>query len=189
MQEPYIKCVECAQLFCLACFACGSETTQHRNTHSYAIRHDNVRVFASSSWTASDEKKLLDYMLMYGFANWDEISRAMKTKTADECRQHYLKYYFDGIFEKMIGLTSEPYFPEIIPFMYKMNSVEPPRQDVDSISFKAMAGYRCARSDFDVPYDNSADSIVSNLQLNGWDDGMGTELNCAIFKAYNNRLR
>lgn len=176
----------------MPCFATGRETQIHRNNHAYTIRHDNVNVFQSSSWTAGEEKKLLDYICMHGYANWDEIAKAMRTRTAAECRQHYQKYYFDGIFEKMLGLTSEPYFPERTPYMYKMNSVEPPRMDIDAETFISLAGYRCARGDFDVPYDNSAESIVSHLPITDWDDSEQKtidELNCAVFTAYNNRLR
>lgn len=135
---------------------------------------------------------MLELILNYGYANWDEIAKALITKTPSECREHYLNYYFDGLFEKMIGLSSEPYSPEIVPYLYKMNSVEPPRHELDSVNFKTMAGYRCARGDFDTPYDNSAESIISNLELKSWcdeDTDIGEALNCAVFNAYNNRLR
>lgn len=189
--EPYVKCAECPQLFCLNCFANGRETKEHRNNHSYTIRHNNVRVFATSSWTAGEEKQLLDAILQLGVANWEEISRALQTRTPAECQSHYERYYFDGIFEKMLGLTSQPYCREVIPYMYKMNSIDPPRQEQDPVDW---AGYRCARGEFDVPFDNSAELLVSNLEVGTWQpkqqwEEIGDALNCAVFRAYNNRLR
>lgn len=191
MQEPYIECAECRQLFCLPCFASGFETASHRNNHAYIIRNDNIHLFKNSTWNARDEKRLLDALLKHGHGNWDEIAKTMQTQSADECEQHYHNHYFDGIFEKTMGITSEPYFPIHIPYLYKMKSLEPPRNDVDSSNFNAMAGYRCARGDFDVPYDNSAESIVSNLDLS-WEgdfEEIGKQLNESIFNAYNHRMR
>lgn len=61
------------------------------------------------------------------------------------------------------------------------------------IHSKYMAGYRFARSDFDTPYDNSAESIVSDLKMKkDWGDAyeeVGDELNSAMARAYNNRLK
>lgn len=168
------------------------ETTEHSNSHDYIIRDDNVRVFPCANWSAREEKKFLDLMLMNGFGNWDGIAKDMKTKTTNECRDHFMTYYLDGIVGKMVGFAKDTYTSLIVPYLYKINSVEPPRQDLDSHNFKAMAGYRCARGDFDTPYDNSAEVIVSNLDLNNWNEcdvDVAETLNCAMFNVYNHRLR
>lgn len=131
-------------------------------------------------------------MLVNGFGNWDEIAKEMKTKTSNECRDHYMTYYLDGIVGKMVGVEKNPYTRLTIPYLFKNNSVEPPRYDLDSQNFKEMAGYRCARGDFDTPYDNSAEMIVSHLDVHNWnecDKDVSEELKCAMFKAYNHRLR
>lgn len=153
-----------------------------------------VFTFTSNNWSARDEKKFLNLILSHGYGNWDDIAKLMDgTKTPSECMDHYHKYYFDGLFEKVIGLTKNPYFPENVPYLYKMKSLEPPRPTLDSITFKMMAGYQSARSEFDTPYDNSAESIVSNLvQNNDWmhvDQDVGNILNCSMFTVYNNRLK
>ena len=191
LYEPYIKCAECSQLFCLKCFSHGSETQLHLNTHSYCIIHDNIKVFPTSDWSAKEERLLLDYIRMHGYGNWSDISKAIRTRSTSECHEHYLKHYFKGIFSKVLGLTNEPYHRLTIPYLYRMNSVEPPRQEFDSIYFHSMAGYNAARGDFETPYDNSAESIVSNLMCPGdsSDDEVMNELNCGLFNAYNNRLR
>lgn len=193
VQEPYIKCAECKNTFCLQCFSQGAETSEHINSHDYVIiRDDNVRVFPHSNWSAREEKKFVDLMLVNGFGNWDGIEKEIKTKSSNECRDHYMTYYLDGIVGKMVGLTKDPYTPMTIPYLYKINSAEPPRHDLDSHSFKEMAGYRCARGDFDTPYDNSAETIVSNLDLNNWnewDRDVSEALNCAMFNVYNHRMR
>lgn len=212
LSEPYISCAECPQYFCLDCFSCGTENSVHKNTHCYRVlRDDNIEIFQNSDWYAYEEKQLLDLLLTHGYGNWDDISKAMKTRTSQECQDHYLTYYFGGIFEKTLGLSNQPYRSEIVPHMYKISSIDPPRYDIDNVNFKRMAGYRCARSDFDTPYDQSAELIVSNLQLitrdesrihNSDSDDENFEscymadhedvfetLNCAMMKAYNHRLK
>lgn len=149
-------------------------------------------MFPYSNWSAREEKKFIDLMLVNGFGNWEGIAKEMKSKTSDECRDHYVTHYLDGNVGKMVGLTKEPYTPLTVPYLYKINSVEPPRHDLESHNFKEMAGYRCARGDFDTPYDNSAEMIVSNLDLKNWSDcdaDVSEALNCAMFNVYNHRLR
>lgn len=195
IREPYINCSECRQLFCLPCFSRGSETEKHRNTHQYSVRTDDtLTVFENSNWSATEEKRLLDALQLNGYGNWTEIGRTMRTRSAAECEHHYRRFYFDGVFGLKLGLRSCSYEPERTPYWYKMNSVEPPRHDADDVAFNRLAGYRCARADFDVPYDNSAESIVSHLDLSWSDAGadyesIGDQLNAAIFTAYNHRLR
>jgi Myb-like DNA-binding domain len=199
LEEPYIQCAECEDTFCVLCFSRGAETQHHRNNHSYIVRHDTVQVFPGSGWTAHEEKRLLELLLVYGYGNWEDVSLALKTKTLDECRDHYLRYYFDGIFEQTMGLTSQPYQPITVPYLYRMSSVDPPRfPDQDCVGFKETGGYRCARSEFDTPFDQSAEAVVSNLLMTEidstyWEQSnnrdLADKLHCALFRAYNHRLR
>lgn len=194
LQEPYINCAECPQyLSCLQCFAKGAESGDHQNTHAYIITHDNVKVLPNCQWSAREERQLLELLLRCGYGNWGDIAAGLTTKTATECRDHYHRYYFDGIFTQTLGLTRHIYWPETIPFMYKANSVEPPRHSLEMVQSKHMAGYRFARSDFDTPYDLSAESLISDLQTHrDWGDEwqtIGDTLNCAMVNAYNHRLR
>lgn len=195
MVEPYIQCSECSCLLCCNCFCRGAEIVGHKNTHSYRIiRDDNIRVFQNSGWSAKEEKKLLDLLMVHGYGNWEAIAKTLVPRSATECRDHYLNYYFGGIFEKTLGLTNDPYLVDSVPYMYKMTCLDPPRYDIDNVNFKRMAGYRYARSDFDIPFDLSAEGFVSNLDL--VDDDCDAEtrqayeaMNCAVFTAYNNRLK
>lgn len=61
------------------------------------------------------------------------------------------------------------------------------------IQSKYMGGYRFSRGDFDTPYDVSAESMVSHLEMaSDWGEDyadIGDELNTAVFTAFNNRLR
>lgn len=205
-REPYIECAECTDFpLCLRCFASGREHAEHRNHHAYTIRHDNVRVFAGGAWTAAEEKALLTAIARHGYGNWSAVARSLNARlpdgcaarfryTATECAEHYERHYFGGLFEQALGMSAQPYRREYVPYLYRMNSVDPPRQEANA---DAMAGYRAARGEFDVPYDNSAESLVSHLDAIRWSDEepgsgwpeIGEQLQCAVMVAYNNRLR
>lgn len=196
LSEPYITCAECKStkhLSCLKCFAVGAEIGNHLNSHAYIITHDNVKVFPNSNWSAREERKLLELLMRCGFGNWADISRAIGSRNAVECRDHYLQCYFDGIFWKTCGLTKYPYERLTIPYLYRQNVIEPPRYYSETVQSKFMAGYRYARSDFDTPFDVSAESVIANIKLpNEWDDEyreISELLNGALGNAYNHRLR
>lgn len=89
-----------------------------------------------------------------------------------------------------------------MPYVYKMRSLDPPRHDdIASIQFKMSAGYRCARGDFDTPYDTSAESLLSIMlkkrpgdvdredQENEGELELIEELQLGLVQAYNNRIR
>lgn len=198
LHEPYIVCAECEQKefstktirlpICLECFGKGVELKNHLNNHSYMIRHDNVNIFPNtSSWSARHDNTLLDLLTKYNFANWSDISRKIKLYSADECQNHYIQNYFDGIFWQPCKLTKFPYNRIEIPYFYQLNTFDPPRMSAE------MADYRFTRSDFDTPYDISAENIICNLYLdkecNNDFKQIGEDLNCAMVIAYNNRLR
>ncbi|XP_054735162.1 transcriptional adapter 2A isoform X3 [Anastrepha obliqua] len=211
LYEPYIKCPDCEHtLLCMQCFAHGRETATHLNTHSYVIVRDDIQVFpGANGWNAKDERILLHTLEKKGYGNWEAVAHALHFRhNVEECRQHYHNFYFGGIFERLLGLTHarNAYFPERMPYLVKMRSVDPPRSDeTATMQFKMMAGYRCARGDFDTPYDNSAEGLLTTIMqesfaaITATDDdeqqfdessrAVNEELQLAVVRAYNNRLR
>ncbi|KAH8315058.1 transcriptional adapter 2A isoform X1 [Drosophila kikkawai] len=207
LSEPYIKCSECLHtLLCLQCFAHGREISMHRNNHAYIIVRDSIQVFAQEPhWTARDERILLQTLRVQGYANWEAVSHSLDQRHAPlEVRRHYHDCYFGGIFERLLKLqhARHSYTPERMPYVFKMRSLDPPRHDdIAAIQFKLNAGYRCARGDFDTPYDASAESLLSIMvnQRSCEDDQeaegnevereITEELQLGLVRAYNNRLR
>lgn len=191
--EPYIECSDCPNFLCLKCFACGKEVDSHQNSHSYAIIHDNIQVFPNSDWTANEEKHLLELIVSLGYGNWKAISEAIKTRSPEECENHYKNYYFDGVF-KVLGLRNDVYRPIRTPYFFKLNTMNPPRTDNSDIA-KNMSGYRAARGDFDIPFDISAESEIEELDgciFGDWPENLraiGEQMQCAILNSYNHRLR
>ncbi|KAH8384012.1 hypothetical protein KR009_011726 [Drosophila setifemur] len=207
LREPYIKCSECLDiLLCLQCFSRGNETSSHRNSHAYIIVRDSIRIFAEEPhWTARDERILLQTLRSHGYGNWDAVSKALNQHHSPaEVKRHYHDCYFGGIFERLLKLqhSRHSYLPERMPYVFKMRSQDPPRHDdIASIQFKLSAGYRCARGDFDTPYDTSAESLLSIMvehrasdedredEENEAERELTEELQQGLVRAYNNRLR
>uniref|UniRef100_A0A1I8NLL8 Transcriptional adapter n=1 Tax=Stomoxys calcitrans TaxID=35570 RepID=A0A1I8NLL8_STOCA len=210
LQEPYIRCSDCEEYVCLClqCFAKGRETRLHKNNHAYVIIKDDIQVFpGSGSWTAKDERILLQALQTQGYGNWDAVAKALQYRhDAAQCRQHYHDNYFGGVFERLLGLqhASHAYTRQHTPYVVKMRSVDPPRHDdITSIQFKIMAGYRCARGDFDTPYDVTAESFLTTIQeeeerckelvddeiVDDATEACLGELKYALVQAYNHRLQ
>lgn len=208
LQEPYVKCADCSAELCLQCFAKGRETIKHYNNHAYTIVKDDVQIFSGpGNWTAREERILLNTLQTQGYGNWEAVAKALQYRySIGECRQHYHDNYFGGIFERLLGLqhASQTYMPQSMPYFVKMRSVDPPRHDdISSMQFKMMAGYRCARGDFDTPYDITAESIlttildfkyIGSIPVNEKDSENNTslcveELKLALVRAYNHRLK
>ncbi|XP_065365514.1 transcriptional adapter 2A isoform X1 [Calliphora vicina] len=209
LQEPYVKCADCSAELCLQCFAKGRETIKHYNNHAYIIIKDDIQIFPGpGNWTARDERVLLNSLQTQGYGNWEAVAKSLQYRySVSECRQHYHDNYFGGIFERLLGLqhATQTYMPENMPYVVKMRSVNPPRHDdITSMQFKMMAGYRCARGDFDTPYDVTAESLLTticesennlrNIPAIEGPAGDQTalcveELKLAIVRSYNHRLR
>ncbi|XP_031630871.1 transcriptional adapter 2A isoform X1 [Contarinia nasturtii] len=197
LNEPYIACAECKKKndsssssqykICLKCFAIGAESQAHLSNHSYVIIHNDVNIFLD--WPAYKDISLIELLKQFGFSNWSDISRKIQTYNAEECRDHYMQNYFDGIFWKTCKLTKYPYSSIEIPYLYR-NSFDPPRIS-NMAQTKLLADYQFARSEFNTQFDVSAESIVSMVS-GEWSEEfshIGESLNCALVNAYNNRLR
>lgn len=193
-----MSCAECFEIFCLSCFAAGSETNVHKSDHNYKIQHDDFKLFQSCNWSASEEKAFLNALLSCGVGNWEDISEEIIGKSPEECRSHFHEFYFSGVLGKQFNPSIENAYVRLnIPFLLKTNSLDPPRGDDKNFISQSMSGYRYALSAFDVPYDSSAESIIKNV-ISPDDEAyiqdkelrdIVSEMSCAVLRAYNHRLK
>ncbi|KAL0103211.1 hypothetical protein PUN28_017503 [Cardiocondyla obscurior] len=198
--EPYIRCAVCTDIeICPACFAKGCEVNEHKNDHDYVIIKNEFPLIDDSNWAAKHELELLNVLQQCGFGNWTDVGRRMHRKSAEECKMHYLKYYIDNQIlpglPKIKESRASLFGCEPIPYLFKLQDLEePPRFGVHTPNGRLLAGYNAARSDFDVNFDNHAESLISDLELDEFQPRdnsceLGQALQVAIAQAYNNRLR
>ncbi|XP_043290061.1 transcriptional adapter 2-alpha-like isoform X1 [Venturia canescens] len=199
LSEPYIRCAECVNTrLCLLCFSNGREMNQHQNDHNYVVVKNEFPLIEESTWSAKQESRLLDVIQECGFGNWIDIAKRIQGKSAEECKIHYLKHYIEHQslpdLPRIRETRTSLFGGEPIPYLFKLQDLdEPPRFIPNSMNGRLLAGYNAARSDFDVNFDNHAESLVSELNFREFepqDDNyrLGTSLQIAIVQAYNNRL-
>lgn len=194
-----VKCAECVDFdICLQCFSSGAEIGPHKNDHSYSlVDHCAVSLFGGKgNWTGREELQLLDAMELFGFENWDCVSRHMKTRTPEEVKEAYISRYFDGTIGKVtwneIG-DCRPVLPEHTqqdrgPLSPEVTSKLPP---LDATPEEArQLGYMSHRDDFEREYDAEAEQLVSSLQLKmNEDSDIENVLKLAQIDMYTRRLR
>jgi transcriptional adapter 2-alpha len=181
---------------CSSCFSIGAELEPHKNYHQYVVVKSEFPLYEGSTWTANEEIELLDALFECGLGNWSDISRRLHTRSAQECEKHYVTFYIDNpapelpkFNENIHPITSEPPF-ECRPLETEL----PPRYLPGSSSYRALGGYNAARGDFEIEYDNYAETTISQLDVSTFelDDPyyeIGTALQAAIVSMYNMRLR
>jgi transcriptional adapter 2-alpha len=153
-------------------------------------------LYEGSTWTANEEVELLDAVFECGLGNWSDISRRLQTRSAQECEKHYETFYIDNpvpelprFSKKIHPVTLEP------PFVCRPLEMElPPRYLPHSNSYRALGGYNAARGDFEIEYDDYAETTVSELDFSTFEPGdpyyeIGTALQAAVVSMYNERLQ
>jgi len=198
LREPFICCADCnnAVEICCSCFSIGAEVEPHKNYHQYTVVKSEFPLYEGSTWTANEELELLDAVFECGLGNWSDISRRLQTRSAQECEKHYVTFYIENPLPELPKFNENVHriTPEL-PFEYRpLETDEPPRYLPGSSSYRALGGYNAARGDFEIEYDNYAETTVSQLDFSTFEPGdpyydIGTALQTAIVSMYNMRLR
>ncbi|XP_077151643.1 transcriptional adapter 2-alpha isoform X10 [Ranitomeya variabilis] len=169
LMEPYIKCADCGPpefLLCLQCFSRGFEYKKHQSYHNYEIMTSDFPVL-DPSWTAQEEMALLEAVMDCGFGNWQEVAIQMRTKTKDDCENHYMKHFinnplFASTLLSMKQAEEDKNAETAVPFQA---SEDPPRPTFDSLLSRDMAGYMPARADFIEEFDNYAEWDLRDIDF------------------------
>ncbi|XP_069612679.1 transcriptional adapter 2-alpha isoform X2 [Ranitomeya imitator] len=169
LMEPYIKCADCGPpefLLCLQCFSRGFEYKKHQSDHNYEIMTSDFPVL-DPSWTAQEEMAVLEAVMDCGFGNWQEVAIQMRTKTKDDCENHYMKHFinnplFASTLLSMKQAEEDKNAETAVPFQA---SEDPPRPTFDSLLSRDMAGYMPARADFIEEFDNYAEWDLRDIDF------------------------
>ncbi|KAK6639573.1 hypothetical protein RUM43_007846 [Polyplax serrata] len=194
-----VKCVECTDFeLCLQCFSSGAEIGPHKSDHSYQfVDSGAVGVsFGKNQWTAREELHLLDAIELYGFGNWEDISKHIETRSPDEAKEEYTSRYLDG----SIGRLTWPSAANLRPNLsdasnYDTGPLSPSLTSrllpLDVTAEKsAQLGYMPLRDDFEREYDNEAESLVSSLFISETEDeDLDIALKLVHVDMYTHRLR
>ncbi|KAH8332762.1 hypothetical protein KR074_010407 [Drosophila pseudoananassae] len=196
-----VHCAECENFdLCLQCFAAGAEIGAHQNNHAYQFMDTGTSILSvfrgKGAWTAREEIRLLDAIEQYGFGNWEDISKHIETKSAEDAKEEYVNKFVNGTIGRATWTPAQSQRPRLIdhtgdddagPLGTSALASLPP---LDINTDEAMQlGYMPNRDSFEREYDPTAEQLISNITLSSEDTEVDVMLKLAHVDIYTRRLR
>ncbi|KAM9834978.1 transcriptional adapter 2-beta [Syngnathus typhle] len=194
-----LRCTDCPDIeLCPECFSAGAEIGNHRRWHGYQ-QVDGGRFSlwgpeAEGGWTSREEQSLLDAIEQYGFGNWEDMAAQVGAgRTPQEVMDHYVTMYIHGNLGKAC-------IPDNIPnrvtdhtcpgggALSPSLTVPLPPLDI-SLAEQQQLGYMPLRDDYEIEYDQDAETLISALSVNYDDDDVEIEMKRAHVDMYVRKLR
>ena len=121
-------------------------------------------------WGADEELLLLEAISLYGFGSWDEISDHIGTKTALECKNHYLGVYIESSTSPLPSSTVKPgtkmkesqTSQRVNPLSTKNKKTS---KHHSAPSQPEHGGFMPKRKEFETEWDNEAETKVCNIDF------------------------
>ena len=90
---PQFHCQVCTSfVLCIDCFATGKELAGHTNEHKYSVSSNEGFPLFERGWHASHERRLVEGLEKFGFANWRRVGEYVG-KAPSECSRHFFAVY------------------------------------------------------------------------------------------------
>ncbi|XP_068152343.1 transcriptional adapter 2B isoform X1 [Drosophila tropicalis] len=201
IQGIRVHCAECENFdLCLQCFAAGAEIGAHHNNHDYQFMDTGTSILSifrgKGAWTAREELRLLDAIEQYGFGNWEDISKHIETKSAEDAKEEYVNKFVNGTIGRATWTPAQSQRPQLMdhtgdddagPLGSNALARLPP---LEISSDEAMQlGYMPSRDSFEREYDPTAEQLISNITLSSEDTEVDIMLKLAHVDIYTRRLR
>ncbi|XP_040564590.1 transcriptional adapter 2-beta [Lepeophtheirus salmonis] len=173
-----LRCEECPDLdLCPECWASRAELGQHSPSHSYRVYDSGGYPLLGGTWPSRDHLKLLDAVEQFGYGNWEDISRCILNVSPLEAKNEYIKTFVDAsigskTWSKVIRGQSKDHTLSSSPSnnsIHNNNNIhshvksEPPTNL--TLHESIMLGFMPQREDYEVEFDNSCESLVSQLGM------------------------
>ncbi|CAD6993269.1 transcriptional adapter 2B isoform X1 [Ceratitis capitata] len=195
-----VHCAECENFdLCLQCFASGAEIGAHQNNHAYQFMDTGTAILSvfrgKGAWTAREEIRLLDAIEQYGFGNWEDISKHIETKSAEDAKEEYVKRFVNGTIGLHTWTPAQSQRPLLVDHTSEDNGPlgatalqRLPPLDITSEE-AAQLGYMPNRDGFEREYDPTAEQLISTMSLSTEDTEADYLLKLAHVDMYTRRLR
>lgn len=150
---------------------------------------------SKTGWAAREEVHLLDAVEQFGFGSWEDISKHIETRSAEDAKEEYINKYLLGTIGRFTWGPAAEQKPQLVdhttedkgPLGHLLTQRLPPI-DVTPEEAKQL-GYMPFRNVFEREYDPTAEQLVSSLSLNQDDDDIDLILKLAQVDIYTRRLR
>lgn len=138
---------------------------------------------------------MLDAVEQFGFGSWEDISKHIETRSAEDAKEEYINTYLLGTIGRHTWEPAAERQPTLVdhtaddegPLGHDQTESLPPI-DVTPEEAKHL-GYMPNRNVFEREYDPTAEQMVSSLSLNQDDDDIDIVLKLAQVDIYTRRLR
>ncbi|XP_053314232.1 transcriptional adapter 2-beta [Spea bombifrons] len=194
-----LRCTECQDIeLCTECFSAGAEIGNHRRWHGYQLvdggRFTLWGPEAEGGWTSREEQLLLDAIEQFGFGNWEDMAAHVgASRTPTEVMEHYVSMYIHGnlgkacIPDSIPNRVTDHTCPTGGPLSPSLTTPLPPL-DV-TVAEQQQLGYMPLRDDYEIEYDQDAETLISGLSVNYDDDDVEVELKESYVDMYVRKLK
>jgi transcriptional adapter 2-alpha len=189
---------------CVDCFSVGAELKPHKSDHSYRVMDNLDYKVLTDDWAADEELLLLEGIDLYGLGNWADVAIHVGTKSKQKCEQHFFDVYINGDWSDAQSIArsatthassavAEEGATEAPPKHEKSQDgrsmKRPKAAEVDPKQSTSNAiEYNARRGDFDIEYENDAETILADLAFDEEDSKEDTDLKVRIVELYNRKL-
>eukprot|EP00178_Gracilaria_changii_P008038 TRINITY_DN248_c0_g1_i1.p1 TRINITY_DN248_c0_g1~~TRINITY_DN248_c0_g1_i1.p1 ORF type:complete len:1540 (+),score=229.37 TRINITY_DN248_c0_g1_i1:8874-13493(+) len=196
----YICCAHalCNNLaMCVDCFSVGAtDRAPHRPNHPYRVIENTLQPLFHPDWHASEEYRLLTAMSQYGPNHWKPVSEYVG-KGMIKCQNHYESVYLQPTPSSIpfpVSLLHEPQSSNVAAATDNLapQQLAPPPQSTSTPSQNApRTESPCApkRDDFDVEWDDAAENLIADLNLQSIDPQHADEATLNVLEHFNARLQ
>eukprot|EP01106_Pelomyxa_sp_JSP_P015105 TRINITY_DN5055_c0_g1_i1.p1 TRINITY_DN5055_c0_g1~~TRINITY_DN5055_c0_g1_i1.p1 ORF type:complete len:192 (-),score=32.84 TRINITY_DN5055_c0_g1_i1:570-1145(-) len=158
----------------------------------------------SPDWGADEELSLLEGVEIFGFGSWQDISEQVDTKSASQCKSHYIETYLDSATSplpdpgKAICQQSKVQMPMAPPQQKpkpgdrrggptsaQQKVAGSARTAKPQIQHEAeMIGYSPLRDEFDTEWANDAELLIKDIAFTPEDTPDERELKFQALESY-----
>ena len=149
-----------------------------------------------TAWTAREEIRLLDAIEQYGYGNWEDISKHIETKSAEDAKEEYVNKFVNGTIGRHTWTPAQSQKPTLVDHTNGEDNgplsaaalQNLPALDITTEE-SIQLGYMPNRDGFEREYDPSAEQLISQMALNTDDSEADYLLKLAHVDMYTRRLR
>ncbi|CAG8457275.1 24783_t:CDS:10, partial [Cetraspora pellucida] len=201
-----INCAVCQDFnLCVTCFTSGEELEKHKSWHDYRVLEQYSFPLFNEDWGADEEELLIEGAEMHGLGNWADIAEFIGNRTKEDCEQHYMKTYVNSETWPLPDMNVKFQIDEETMRERKrrrlqtienrtQNTTQKTPTKVLTYDYKTLpanheiAGYMPHRYEFETEYENDAELVIKDLELNEHDDPQDFEMKTYVLEIYNKKL-
>ncbi|CAG8458162.1 8626_t:CDS:2 [Funneliformis mosseae] len=192
-----INCAICQDFdLCVTCFTSGEELEKHKSWHDYRVLEQYSFPLFTEDWGADEEELLIEGAEMHGLGNWQDIAEFIGSKTKEECEQHYMDIYensetwpipdMDVKFKLDDETMRERKRRRVLTIENRPQNPPPkvlPKPLQSLPANHEITGFMPNRKEFEHEYDNEAEHVIKDLEINEQDHPKDTAMEEEKYKS------